>query len=98
MTKPKKSTRDDKAQEGEFSAEEAQFRRAVKEMTKDEFASPTPLWYRVIMFGLVILGILWIMVFYITQNQYPVPSLSNWNIVIGVGLMMAGMVMMTRWR
>lgn len=82
----------------EEDADDIALRRATKEMTIDEFASPTPLWYRVIMFSLVILGILWIMTFYITENRYPLPDLSVWNIVIGVGLMMSGLIMMTRWR
>lgn len=94
MAESNKSVRVD----DDLDRDEAEFRRAAKDMTKDEFASPTPLWYRVIMFALVALGILWIMTFYITQNQYPVPQLGSWNIVTGVGLMMAGMIMMTRWR
>lgn len=81
-----------------FNENEAAFRRAAKEMTIDEFASPTPLWYRVIMFSLVVLGILWIMTFYITEAVYPIGTLGMWNVGIGVGLMMAGMIMMTRWR
>ena len=82
----------------EFEADEAALRRAAKEMTVDEFASPTPLWYRVIMFALVVLGILWIMTFYITESRYPVGPIGMWNIGIGVGMMMLGMIMMTRWK
>ncbi|MFW0155965.1 cell division protein CrgA [Rothia sp. P6271] len=78
--------------------EEETFRRIAKEMVTDDFASPTPLWYQVIMFGLVVLGILWIMVFYISETTLPIPGLSMWNVAIGVGLMMAGLLMMTRWR
>lgn len=82
----------------EFEADEAALRHAAKEMTVDEFASPTPLWYRVIMFALVVLGILWIMTFYITESRYPVGPIGMWNIGIGVGMMMLGMIMMTRWK
>lgn len=77
--------------------EQAEFRRTAKRMVQDEFASPTPLWYRVIMFSLMILGILWIMTFYISSSVYPIPGIGSWNIVIGVGLMMVGMLMTTRW-
>ena len=58
----------------------------------------TPLWYRVIMFSLLALGILWIIVFYITQGLFPIPDLGMWNVSIGVGAMMVSMLMMTRWR
>lgn len=78
--------------------EQAEFRRTAKMMTKDEFASPTPLWYRVIMFSLMLLGVIWIMTFYISNNVYPIPGLGMTNIVIGIALMMVGMLMTTRWR
>lgn len=78
--------------------EEVQLRRVAREMSQDEFASPTPLWYRVIMFGLMILGVLWIMTYYISQTAYPIAALGTLNLVVGVGLMMVGLVMTTRWR
>lgn len=38
---------------------EAELRRVAESMySDDEFPSPTPLWYRVIMFTLMILGVL----------------------------------------
>ena len=58
----------------------------------------TPLWYRVVMFSLVALGILWIIAYYIFEGRLPVPGIGMWNVTIGVGAMMVGMVMMTRWR
>lgn len=76
----------------------AEFLRAAKSMTSDEFASPTPLWYRVIMFSLMILGVLWIMTFYISNQVFPIPGIGVWNIGVGIGLMMVGMLMTTRWR
>lgn len=78
---------------------EAELRRVAESMySDDEFPSPTPLWYRVIMFTLMILGVLWIVIFYITQSTLPVAAAGNWNIGIGVGLIMVGLMMTTRWR
>ena len=54
------------------------------------------MWYRVIMFSLLAVGIPWIIVFYITQGLFPIPDLGMWN-VSGVGAMMVSMLMMTRW-
>ncbi len=51
-----------------------------------------------IMFSLLAVGILWIIVFYITQGLFPIPDLGMWNVSVGVGAMMASMLMMTRWR
>ena len=55
------------------------------------------------MFGFMILGFLWILVYYITEAQYPLGAatpidLKNWNILIGFGIAMVGFVMTTRWK
>jgi hypothetical protein len=50
------------------------------------------------MVGLFILGLLWIVTFYVTQGAYPIPGISYGNLAIGFGLLMAGFVMTTRWR
>lgn len=59
---------------------------------------PLPAWYKPVMFGLMILGLLWIMVFYISQTQYPIAAAGSWNILIGFGLALIGFLMTTRWR
>ena len=73
-------------------ASELRLREIAREMEQ------TPLWYRVIMFSLLAVGILWIIVFYITQGLFPIPDLGMWNVSVGVGAMMVSMLMMTRWR
>lgn len=55
------------------------------------------------MFGFMILGLLWILIFYISSARYPLGSatpidLSNWNILIGFGIAMIGFSMTTRWK
>jgi hypothetical protein len=50
------------------------------------------------MLGLFIIGLAWIVVYYLTQGDYPVPSLDNWNLVAGFGVLIAGFVMATRWK
>ncbi|MDY3049316.1 MAG: cell division protein CrgA [Rothia sp. (in: high G+C Gram-positive bacteria)] len=79
--------------------DEAQLRQIAESMYSDEdFPSPTPLWYRIIMFSVIILGVFWIIIFYISQAVWPIPGIGNWNIGIGIGLMMLGLMMTTRWR
>jgi len=51
-----------------------------------------------IMLGLFIVGLAWIVVYYLTQGDYPIPSLGNWNLVAGFGVLIAGFVMATRWK
>ena len=57
-----------------------------------------PPWFVPLMFGFFILGLLWIVTFYVTQGAYPIPGVSYWNLAVGFGLLMAGFVMTTRWR
>lgn len=61
-------------------------------------ARPNPAWYKPVMFGLMILGLLWIITYYITQGDFPVPSLGAGNILVGFGIAIVGFLMTTRWR
>ena len=57
-----------------------------------------PPWFVPVMLGLMLLGLLWVVTFYVTATAYPIPNLGNWNLVIGFSLMISGFLMTTRWR
>lgn len=57
-----------------------------------------PAWYKPVMFGLMLLGLVWVMVYYISQTLYPIPNIGGWNIVIGFGIAMVGFFMTTNWK
>jgi hypothetical protein len=81
-------------------AEDKLAARRSKEAKAAEF-KPVATWYKVIMFGLMILGLVWIVTFYIAQMvgvDIPVPGIGNWNILIGFGLALVGFIMMMGWR
>ncbi len=59
---------------------------------------PNPRWWVPVMLGLMILGLLWIVVYYISQTAYPIPGIQHLNLVIGFGLLLVGFAMTTRWR
>lgn len=59
---------------------------------------PNPRWWAPVMVGLMILGLLWIVTFYIAQQAYPVPGIGYWNLAIGFGILLVGFGMTTRWR
>ena len=62
-------------------------------------AGPSPRWYAPVMVALMLLGLLWIVVYYVAGDRIPVMvSLSAWNFAIGFGAMVAGLVMSMRWR
>lgn len=60
--------------------------------------APNPVWFKPIMFGFMLLGLVWIIVFYLSNSTYPVPGIGAWNIAIGFGIMFVGFLMTTRWR
>ena len=61
-------------------------------------AAPNPVWFKPIMLGLMILGLLWVIVFYLSNQALPVPGIGGWNLVIGFAIAFVGFLMTTRWR
>lgn len=62
-------------------------------------AEPSPRWYAPVMVTLMLLGLLWIVVFYVAGDRIPVMrDLNSWNFLVGFGAMVAGLVMSMRWR
>jgi hypothetical protein len=59
---------------------------------------PNPRWWVPVMLGLMVLGLLWVVVYYISQTAYPIPNIGHWNLLIGFGLLLTGFAMTTRWR
>lgn len=85
----------------EAEAKKLAARRAAESERSEatqQIAEPNPAWFVPVMCGLFILGILWIATFYITSGAYPIESIRYWNIGIGMGLLLAGFAMATRWR
>lgn len=46
---------------------------------------------------LLVLGPSWIVVYYITRANYPLP-VGDWNLVVGFAFMAAAMALFTRWK
>lgn len=59
---------------------------------------PNPRWFVPLMLALMVIGLIWIVVFYVTETEYPVPGIGNWNLVAGFAFVLSGFVMTTRWR
>lgn len=57
-----------------------------------------PVWYMPLMIGFMVVGLLWIIVFYLSGSLYPIPGLGSWNILIGFGIAFVGFLMTTRWK
>lgn len=62
-------------------------------------ASVSPPWLAPAMVACLVLGLVWIVLFYLTSNQIPgMSALGDWNMVIGFALIIGGVALATRWR
>jgi hypothetical protein len=59
---------------------------------------PTPTWWVPVMVGVMLLGLVWVVLFYLTEGAIPIRAIGNWNLLVGFGLIMAGFGMTTGWR
>jgi uncharacterized membrane protein (DUF485 family) len=55
-------------------------------------------WVAPLMLAMFLIGLAWIVVFYVTTADMPIKALGNWNIVVGFGFIAAGFVVSTQWK
>ena len=63
--------------------------------------APNPVWFKPLMFGFMLLGLIWIVVYYITATTampLPIPSLGQGNIFVGFGLVLVGFMLTPWWK
>lgn len=74
-----------------------QARAERAELRKD---APNPVWFKPLMFGFMLLGLIWIVLYYVTSAnlQLPIPALGDVNIFIGFGLVLIGFLMTPWWK
>lgn len=61
-------------------------------------AEPNPTWWAPVFITLLVLGLLWIVVYYMSEYKYPIGSIGVWNLAVGFALLMSGFIMTMRWR
>lgn len=61
-------------------------------------AAPNPVWFKPVMIGFMLFGLVWVLVYYLSSGQLPIPGISAWNLAIGFGIAFIGFLMTTRWR
>ena len=58
----------------------------------------TPVWYKAIMFGLMLIGLAWLVVNYLAGQHIPLMNeLGPWNFAIGFGFFIVGLLMTMGW-
>jgi hypothetical protein len=63
-------------------------------------AAPTesPSWLAPVMVANFLIGLLWIVVFYVSQTRYPIPAIGSWNMIVGFSFIAVGFSLATKWR
>jgi hypothetical protein len=60
-------------------------------------AKVSPRWLVPAMLGSLIVGLVWIVVFYVSQQKLPIGALGAWNLVVGFVFLSTGLVLATEW-
>jgi hypothetical protein len=58
----------------------------------------SPPWLAPLMIGLFLIGIVWLVLYYVTGGSLPVKSLGAANLAVGFGFIIAGFITSTQWR
>lgn len=66
--------------------------------TKAPVRVGSPRWVAPLMVTLFVLGLIWIVVYYVTQQAYPIAGLGHWNMGIGFAFILAGFAVSTQWK
>ncbi|MEP6598334.1 MAG: cell division protein CrgA [Actinomycetota bacterium] len=60
---------------------------------------PSPTWYPIVMAAVLILGLVYLVVYYLAADKIPLmQDIGAWNFAVGFGILIAGMGMAVRWR
>jgi hypothetical protein len=59
---------------------------------------PSPMWLPITAVALIVFGITWLVVFYLSGGSFPVRSWGYWNLAVGFGGMVTALGLLSRWR
>ncbi|AOZ71880.1 septation inhibitor protein [Boudabousia tangfeifanii] len=59
---------------------------------------PTPSWWAPVFVTIGLIGLVWLVVYYMSAAQYPIPGIGNWNLACALGFMFVSFMMVLRWR
>lgn len=74
--------------------EEEENRRVQKAI---EGTKSNPAWFVPLICFFLVVGLIWIVTYYLT-SKYPIPTIGNWNLTVGFGIMFVGFVLCLWWR
>jgi hypothetical protein len=70
----------------------------VQSSTISKSKKPSPIWVPIAAVSLIVFGIAWLVIYYLSQAELPVAAWGYWNLAIGFGCMVASLGILSRWR
>ncbi len=68
----------------------------VEEVVENEIVE-SPSWLAPVMVANFLIGLIWIVIFYVSSTSYPIPGIGAWNMLVGFGFVGIGFSLATRW-
>lgn len=59
---------------------------------------PSPAWYGVLVLGTMVIGVAWLVTYYVSNGTLPVSTLGAWNVLVGFAWIALGFALSTQWR
>jgi hypothetical protein len=59
---------------------------------------PSPTWYGVLVLGAMVVGVAWLVTYYVSGGTLPVRTLEAWNVLVGFVWIALGFALSTQWR
>ncbi|HWG98952.1 MAG TPA: cell division protein CrgA [Pilimelia sp.] len=70
----------------------------VRPVTTAATRKPSPIWVPITAVAMLVFGIGWLVVYYLSETLYPVASWGYWNLAVGFGAMVLSLAVFSRWR
>lgn len=70
----------------------------VRPVSEAARKKPSPPWLPLSAVALITFGILWLVVFYLSEGRYPMQAWGYLNLVVGFGAMVSSLIVLSRWR
>ena len=59
---------------------------------------PSPTWYGALVLGTMLVGVVWLVLYYVSEGTLPVSTLEAWNVLVGFVWIALGFALSTQWR
>lgn len=68
------------------------------DIVADREPKRSPRWWAPLMVGLMVIGLVIVVMAYVSRGDLPIPGGGNYNLFVGFGVMMAGFLMTIGWK